>query len=665
MVGQVRARFCIALVLIAGMFAVIGCQPSEEEIRRIAQTEVANIEVPEGEQGPPGEAGPQGERGLPGPQGEAGSQGQQGPPGEAGDQGERGLPGEKGAQGEPGPQGEAGPQGERGQPGPQGEAGPQGEPGPQGERGPRGQRGEPGTLAPTPAPTATPQPTPTPTPMPDPLAGETIDWTRCDYPDLGAFECGYLEVPADYRDRDAGSINIALIVHRATLPEKRVGYLLINPGGPGGSGLEFALGAGIGQFSDEIAERFDIVGFDPRGVGLSETVALVLALSGNELSAVGGGSGPEFVCGDLGEQNELLADIEGNFDTPEEIADGEAAASLCIESMGAVGALLGSEYVARDMDEIRKALGAEQISYWGGSYGSALGIWYATLFPDSVRAMVVDGANNPVSIATTQRERVAEQIKEARPFEEILERALNGCNDPECPIYNDGDPIGYFHQAVVKLGLVNAALGHPQAGLFGVLSTLYNEQDWPVLWQALYELNENNDPSILRESAEFQFVGQDPGKARLAPHVNCLDSWSLHPELDRATQLADDAIVTSEMSEKLPLLAAIRPYSRLASACPFYDQFVPEPLEGPLDGGGVPILVIGNRGDPATPFSESEELVSETLSNGYLLETDHFKHVVYPHNRCVNRHVHRALIDGVYPEGQQVFCEREDWAANP
>ena len=413
MVGQVKVRFCIALALIAGMFAVIGCQPSEEEIRRIAQTEVAKLEVPEGERG------------------------QQGPPGEAG------------------------PQGERGQQGPRGEAGPPGE---RGEAGPEGPRGEPGPPGPTPAPTATPQPTP----VPEHLASEKIDWTRCDYADLGAFECGYLEVPEDYRNPDAGSINIALIVHRAALPEERIGYLLINPGGPGGSGLEFALGAGIGQFSDEIADRFDIVGFDPRGVGLSETVALVLALSGNDPGVVGGGSGPEFACGDLGEQNELLAGIDGNFDTPEEIADGEAVANLCIESMGPVGALLGTEYVARDMDEIRQALGAEQISYYGASYGSAVGVWYATLFPDSVRAMVVDGASNPVKQGTSLEERVDELIEEELvPLEDSLKQALTACDNPQCPIYNDGDPIGYFRQAVTKLGLVNDALSNrSNAGAF-------------------------------------------------------------------------------------------------------------------------------------------------------------------------------------------------------
>ena len=137
----------------------------------------------------------------------------------------------------------------------------------------------------------------------------------------------------------------------------------------------------------------------------------------------------------------------------------------------------------------------------------------------------------------------------------------------------------------------------------------------------------------------------------------------MYPELDRTAQLDDSIPIAATIEEMFPLLAAIgfplvaaRGPSFL-SPCPFYDQFAPEPLKGPLDGGGVPILVIGNHSDPVTPFSESEELVSETLSSGYLLETSHFKHTVYPENNCVNNHVHRALIDGVHPSERRLFCE--------
>ena len=221
------------------------------------------------------------------------------------------------------------------------------------------------TVAPTPTPTPTVAPTPTPTPTvaptpaaaPEPaVTGEQIEWTPC-----GPLECGSIQVPADYRDPEAGSIRIAVNVHRATSPDKRIGYLLVNPGGPGASGVLYVFEKSA-RFSDAIIEHFDIVGFDPRGVGVSDKLVAAFDEAGLDFRAmVGGGSEPEFACGGPGEQPALLAKIDGSIDTPEEIAIGEAAANLCIQSMGPVGGRLHSEYVANDMDEIRKALGAEQI----------------------------------------------------------------------------------------------------------------------------------------------------------------------------------------------------------------------------------------------------------------------------------------------------------------
>ena len=499
---------------------------------------------------------------------------------------------------------------------------------------------------------------------PQPAAtGEQIDWVKC-----GELECGSIQVPADYRDPDAGSIRIAVNMRRATAPEKRIGYLLVNPGGPGGSGLAMAFNVTEGRkFTDEIVERFDIVGFDPRGVGLWDELVAALDKAGVDLNAVvRGGSQPEFACGDHGEQIALLASIDGDIDNPEEIALGEAAANLCIESMRPVGGLLHTAYVARDMDEIRKALGAEQVSYYGKSYGSTVGVWYATLFPESVRTMAVDGASNRFP---------SDQEEEAKPSANAvqLEAALTACADPQCPIYNDGDPIGYFRQAAAKLHLVNAAVNnYPRAAHHGVASTLRNEESWPDLWQGLFELNENDDPSILlkyaRQRTAVQYLGANP-----PIHVSCLDSWVTDPEglmdrytrlLDRANRNADRAPQQDDGNDGISANATVAEILELIdipipNVCPFYHQFAPEPVEGPHDGGGLPILVVGNHDDPATSFSESEELATEILSNGYLVETAHYKHVAYPQNQCVNDHIHRALIDGVYPSARRVFCEED------
>ncbi len=491
----------------------------------------------------------------------------------------------------------------------------------------------------TPTPSATPTPEPTPTPAPGVVQENGgIDWSPCR--GSRAFDCAVLEVPADYRDPDAGTLSIALNMHRATQPEARVGYLLVNPGGPGESGMKLveAIRSSFLPFAPELVRRFDIVGFDPRGVGASE---------------------PDFRCGDPGERLDLLRSIDPPVDTPEEIAAGEAAANLCIESMGSVGGVLHTAYVARDMDEIRTALGVEQVSYLGFSYGSALGVWFATLFPESVRAMVIDAADNPVDAEADRQGRIADAIEETAPIANLLEQALTACDSAECPIYNNGDPLGYFRDASRKLHLVNEAAGnHPDAAWFAVVSALYAEFLWPVLWEALYWLNELDNPSILLELAEFQWEEDGPLVARMPGHVNCLDSWTLFPELDRATRLGDGEAYDAVLEVEFPLLALLG--DPLASACPFYDQFAPEPLDGPLDGGGVPILVIGNHGDPVTPFIESEELITEQLTNGYLVEVHHATHGVYPDNSCVNDYVHRVLIDAEYPDERRVTCEREE-----
>ena len=229
--SRVKVGFCIVFVLIAGLFAVVGCSPSSEEIRRVVQSEVDKLELP------------------PGPQGERGPQGAAAPKG-------RKVSGGRRAQQPPkGPRGERGPQG------------------PQGERGTQGERSEP---------------------EPEPEVSRTteeIDWLDCSET---AFECGLLSVPADYRDPETGSIIITILVHRATSRDERIGYLFVNPGGPGGSAIDYLEGS-INGLPGEIVERFDIVGVEPRGVSYSE---------------------PEFACGDLGEQHALLASIEMPIDTP-------------------------------------------------------------------------------------------------------------------------------------------------------------------------------------------------------------------------------------------------------------------------------------------------------------------------------------------------------------
>ncbi len=467
-----------------------------------------------------------------------------------------------------------------------------------------------------------------------PLLVDIVDWEIC-----GELECATVEVPADYDDPSLGTINIAINVLRASDTDRRLGILMVNPGGPGAPGKSLAEAFTFGVFPAELSERFDIVGFDPRGVGESE---------------------PTFACGESGDQLELLADIEDLYDTPEEIAAGEAAVALCVESMGDIAGRIHTDFVVRDMDEIRKAMGEEQISYLGYSYGSLIGTWYATLFPDNVRAMVIDGADNPLDEEDTFQERLESAREEIQPIEDLLGEALAACADTTCPIYNNGDPVGYYYNAANKFGLVNEAnLNNDDVAFLALITPLYSESQWPMLWDALAALQERNDPSVFSELSEFQ-LGADPGQVNITAHINCLDGWALRPEKTREVRLAESAeffAIEDQLNTEFPLLAAVGDSE--PGTCVFYDTIAPEPLAVPLDGGGVPILVVGNTSDPVTSFGESEELATEILQNGILLTVDHPDHTVYPWNECVNEAVNRVLLEVDYPT-DNVDCEREE-----
>ena len=488
--------------------------------------------------------------------------------------------------------------------------------------------------SPTPAPTTPPAPDDTgTTSTAPPRLVDIIDWREC-----GRLECARVEVPADYDDPSAGTIQIAINVLRAADTDRRLGILMVNPGGPGSSGTGFVEGFEFIGYPEDITDRFDVVGFDPRGVGTSE---------------------PEFACGASGEQLEVLEDVEDIYDTPEEIAAGEDAVQLCVDSMGPLAGRIHTDFVVRDMDEIRKAMGEAQISYLGYSYGSLIGAWYATLFPDHVRAMVIDGANNPLDEVETFEERLESAREEFQPIEDLLQASLAACADSSCPIFNDGDPVGYYLNAVNKFELINEDnKNNPSAAILALITPLYNEARWPQLWQALADLQERDDPSLFSEIAIFQ-LGDDPGAVNITPYVNCLDSWTLRPENDREQQFAEDAeffAIDDQFVEEFPLLGAIDDGG--ASTCPFMDTIAPRPLEVPLDGGGVPILVVGNTSDPVTSFGESEEFANDILANGILLQVDHASHTVYPDNECVNSVVGDVLLDGVYPS-ELIVCERE------
>src|SRR5215210_6857429 len=266
---------------------------------------------------------------------------------------------------------------------------------------------------------------------------DEIDWTDCtsqidgliedDAPgadrDL-AFECGRTAVPIDY-DEPAGDA-LPLFLVRASLGDQpdRIGSLVVNPGGPGGSGADAAIGLAL-SMPEEVLERFQLVGFDPRGVGLSTPVECIPADVKAEMFAA--------------EPRPTSAeDIDAAFALADRVATG------CEEEYGDALGIFNTVDTARDMDRLREALGDEKLTYLGYSYGTTLGSTYAELFPDKVRAMVLDGAVDP------DADPVADAEGQAAGFEGAFDAFAKNCTEIEsgCPMGKD--PRAFLEKVLDK-----------------------------------------------------------------------------------------------------------------------------------------------------------------------------------------------------------------------
>ncbi len=212
-------------------------------------------------------------------------------------------------------------------------------------------------------------------PQPSTLAGyyaQRLDWQPCE----GGFECAQLVVPFDYARPDGRRFTLPVIKRPAADPSRRIGELVINPGGPGASGVQYALSA-RSEFPAALLARFDIVGFDPRGVGGSQPA--LNCMTGPQLDKF-------FATDDEPSTAAQLASL---------IAQSKLFAADCQANSAGLLPYVGSQNAARDMDVLRAALGESKLTYLGKSYGTYLGAWYAQLFPRRVRALVLDGAVDP------------------------------------------------------------------------------------------------------------------------------------------------------------------------------------------------------------------------------------------------------------------------------
>jgi pimeloyl-ACP methyl ester carboxylesterase len=466
-----------------------------------------------------------------------------------------------------------------------------------------------------------------------PIAGATLTWGNCgrfiSHPDdVPSAQCTTVPVPIDYENPGAGQAQLAVIRIPATGP--RIGALLINPGGPGASAVDAAVAMGAELAGSEISRRFDLVGFDPRGVGHS-TPALRCQTDA------------EF---DAYRRDPMVDYSQAGVAHIEQVY--RQLAQRCLNRNG--GAFLenvGTASAAHDMDVVRQALGDDQISYLGFSYGTELGTAYVERFGDHVRAMVLDGAIDP-SVGP-----IEENINQQAGFQTAFNDYAADCaRSSDCPLGTDpAQWVNRYHQLVDPLVSRPAQTSDPRGLSYadsatGTINALYTPQFWKYLTSGLLGLQRHTDPGDLLMLADEYYGRNDKGH-----YDDSQDAFNAVRCVDAPAPTDPAAWVDAD--RRIRQVAPFLSYGQftgyaprdLCALWPVPATSAPGPA-APVAPGKV--VVVSTTHDPATPYQAGVDLARELGAPLVTYEgTQHT--VVFNGDQCVDSAVTNYLIDGVVP----------------
>ncbi|GAB3272588.1 alpha/beta hydrolase [Arthrobacter pigmenti] len=460
---------------------------------------------------------------------------------------------------------------------------------------------------------------------PEPLQdfySQSVAWEPCEED----FACSTVEVPMDYENPDGKTLKIDLTRLAATGSDP-MGSILVNPGGPGASGIDAVQDNASGITTERLRESYNLVGFDPRGVKRSSPVECLSDKERDKFRA-------------------KVFDTETKQGLAKARASAEKYASQCAENTGKSLGFVDTKSAARDMDIIRAVLGQKKLDYLGFSYGTYLGATYAELFPETVGRMVLDGGVDP------SMTNAAMTLGQAKAFEEALLAYAEDClQQQECPL--NGTPeqaVGQIRTLIesVEASPMTAQSGRTvTVGLFvsGMILPLYNDRNWPALTQALKSAFQG-DPTPMLQLSDMGATRQNDGdytsnSTAAFRAVNCLD-YPMNLSLEQMRQNAET------LDKASPTFGRFLAYGAMScNAWPHDAEDPPEPIEA---AGAPPIVVVGTTGDPATPYDWSVALAKQ-LNSGTLLTWEGQGHTAYGRgNGCIGDAVDNYFIEGTVPE---------------
>jgi pimeloyl-ACP methyl ester carboxylesterase len=455
-----------------------------------------------------------------------------------------------------------------------------------------------------------------------PVYMQVLHWRKCG----DSFQCSTLAVPMDYADPATRTLHLALIRLPAGDQKHRIGSLVINPGGPGGSGVDYAAAARK-VISNKVRNRYDVVGFDPRGGDRSDPVH---CLSSTE--------------------TDTFLGADPTPTTPEQVdqfvALAKDFADRCASRVGAELGFVGTRDGARDLDVLRSALGDQKLFYLGKSYGTFLGATYADQFPTRVGRMVLDGVIDPAL--------TAEQINlgQAKGFELATRSFLADCaKRSSCPMGRDVDAAMARLRDLIT-GLTANPLRTKDAhrpltegwGSLGVAYAMYSKLLWPSLRTALSAAQKGDGQPLLKLAdgyAQRTASGRYDGNLNDALYaVNCID----RPQTGGLDRIEQDA---ASFAEQAPTWGPLLAWGALP--CVYWPDRPTDRPKTVTAAGSGPILVVGTTRDPATPY-EWAVSTAAALSDGHLLTYDGDGHTAYREgSHCVDTAVDAYLLKGTVP----------------
>ena len=439
---------------------------------------------------------------------------------------------------------------------------------------------------------------------------QRLNWKSCGQ----GLYCGTMLVPLNYADPDGTAITL-LVAKRPATAKQRLGSLFINPGGPGGSGVWY-----VGYFDAAGLENYDIVGWDPRGVGHSTPVTCFGKDDLDHYFTMD--SSPD-------DPGELQARID------EQVEFGRS----CLKRSGALLEHVSTMETVRDLDLLRQLVGDAKINYFGSSYGTKIGSLYAELFPQRVGRMVLDGAVNVNSKS---------RIGQVQGFERALDHFASWCANAECRLGSQRAEVlstikdflyGLDQQPMPVSGGRTLT---QQQGVEAVFYSMYGgTSSWPTLRDALTAAIFDKDGSgllQLADASDRRDRDGDYGQLNYAfPAIRCLDNQ------DDSVRGAQKRL--AEESRSAPVLG---PLNGPDLVCPLW-PVKPASKQPVVDADGAPpIVVIGTTGDPATPYEYAKSMARE-LGSGVLVTLDGEGHLAYGQSSCVRQLVVGYLVRDEVP----------------